>query len=96
MTRLTPERLAEIRHAINSSWGVTISEQLILLRELDAVTKELDEARKDSARIDWLMIRVSTGGWLLTHGRIGEGPESQHYDLRDAIDAAMSKEPNAQ
>ena len=103
--RLTPEREAFIREVYGWSNQSPISE---VFRELDAVRRERDEARKDSARLDW---------WE-QHGDVYKTRDDETSDailsevtgswndpqwqclararlLREAIDAAMAKDGGA-
>ena len=129
--RMTPERLAEWRRIVVAyPFGVVPTEALgELLAELDAVTRERedarkhaeergnmlfdeqmarhraererDEARKDTARLDWWDRRMHDGPSVgfYTDGRLGIGrghlvdskwtvKARPYLTLRDAIDAA--------
>ncbi len=52
--RLSAERLAEIRKLMAVSFPHTRDAFSDLFAELAAVTRERDEARKDSVRLNWI------------------------------------------
>jgi hypothetical protein len=109
--RPTPKRLAAIRHrlAIESRWpeherSHMASDAMDLARELDAVTRERDEARKDSARLDWMQAQeayVNVGDDEVASCYVQSNRDYQlsgyapEYDVRGAIDAAMSSDSAA-
>lgn len=96
--RLTAETEATIRqHAAPHSVSIRV-----LLNELDAVRRELADARKDSARLDWWEQHMNDGPCigLYTDGVLGLGrghlvaskwtvKGKGYRSLRDAIDAAL-------
>jgi hypothetical protein len=93
------EMLAAIQHvvgedAIDGEDGDLVEAIRRLVARAKNDADRLDWLDEDGLGTNYLrlragrnMIGIATGGWLLTHGRIGEGHETKHFDIRSAIDA---------